>query len=175
MSDPKEGVMVSGGSRKLLALCAMALLGLLPACSTSGDSPSSPTGAMPTSDRPDAPTSTSLDPDAPSAPQSSAPGLVPRDDLQNEHYSAYNEVEVVDQQHLRIHFISGTPECYGARAVVREEAEAVKVAVVVGNIPESADVCRDIGVVATLLVNLDQPLGTRKIVPLPESEVSLHR
>ncbi len=167
--------MVSGGSRRLLALCTMALLGLLPACSTSGGSPSSPTGAMPTSDRPDAPTSTSLDPDAPSAPLSAAPELVPRDDLLNEHYSAYNEVEVVDQQYLRIHFISGTPECYGARAVVREDAEAVRVAVVVGNIPESADVCRDIGVAATLLVNLDQPLGTRKIVPLRESEVSLHR
>lgn len=70
-----------------------------------------------------------------------------------------------DDRTVRLHFTSGTPECYGVTATVRETPEDVIVDLRTGTLPQAADrACIMIALSAGLDVPLQEPLGTRRVL-----------
>lgn len=66
---------------------------------------------------------------------------------------------------IAIHFVTGTPECYGAEAQVTETDTEVVVALRTGTLPEAADkACIMVAVYGTMQMTLQSPLGDRAIV-----------
>lgn len=66
---------------------------------------------------------------------------------------------------IAIHFVTGTPECYGADAQVTETDTEVIIALRTGTLPEAADkACIMVAVFGTMQMTLQSPLGDRKIV-----------
>lgn len=66
---------------------------------------------------------------------------------------------------IAIHFVTGTPECYGADAQVTETDTQVIVALRTGTLPEAADkACIMVAVYGTMQMTLHSPLGDRTIV-----------
>jgi hypothetical protein len=66
---------------------------------------------------------------------------------------------------IAIHFVTGTPECYGAEAQVTESATEVVVALRTGTLPEAADkACIMVAVYGTMQMTLQAPLGDRTVV-----------
>lgn len=66
---------------------------------------------------------------------------------------------------IAIHFVTGTPECYGAHVDVTESATEVVVALRTGTLPEAADkACIMVAVYGTMQMTLQSPLGDRAIV-----------
>lgn len=99
------------------------------------------------------------------------PDDVPRDDMADERISPWTSFEEVGPASLRVHFVAGTPSCYGTRVVVREESDQVLIATVKGTIPEAHSACPDVGRKASLLVELDDDLGDRTVGHLDDSSV----
>ena len=65
----------------------------------------------------------------------------------------------------RVHFTTGTPECYGVHATVAETAETVTVELREGTLPGAVRrACIMIAVSGTLEVPLQGPLGDRQVV-----------
>lgn len=66
---------------------------------------------------------------------------------------------------IAIHFVTGTPECYGAEVEVTESDTEVVVALRTGTLPEAADkACIMVAVYGTMQMTLQSPLGDRAIV-----------
>ncbi|MCZ4276736.1 hypothetical protein C5142_09475 [Rhodococcus sp. BGS-1C] len=66
---------------------------------------------------------------------------------------------------IAIHFVTGTPECYGAEAHVTETDSEVIIALHTGTLPEAADkACIMVAVYGTMQMTLKSPLGDRTIV-----------
>lgn len=66
---------------------------------------------------------------------------------------------------IAIHFVTGTPECYGAQAHVTETDTEVIIALHTGTLPEAADKsCIMVAVYGTMQMTLQRPLGDREIV-----------
>jgi hypothetical protein len=99
-----------------------------------------------------------------------APDEEPRSDLAHEQVVEWTDYEVVSDRQLRFFFATGTPNCYGARAVVEEDGEAVRVATVVGTVPGAPENCSLVGRQASILVTTDAPVEGREVVPLQASE-----
>jgi precorrin-3B methylase len=105
-------------------------------------------------------------PAASSSSSSAADDEIPRHDLSDERAVAWTRFEVVDDHHLRLFFSSGDPECYGARAEVRESETAVIVGVIVGILPDAPGTCTAVARFSSIVVTTDQPIGDRVIQPL---------
>ncbi|MEJ6550009.1 hypothetical protein PQI66_10680 [Corynebacterium sp. USCH3] len=95
----------------------------------------------------------------------------PRDDMTDERITPWTSVDEVDPTTLRVHFTAGTTTCYGTRAVVREESEAVLIATIVGTVPEAHSACPDIGREASLLVDLGDEVGDREVQHLDDDSI----
>ncbi len=64
-----------------------------------------------------------------------------------------------------VHFTSGTPQCHGVHATVRETDDAVEIALHGGTPPESVGkACILIAVQGSLAVPLANPLGDRRVL-----------
>lgn len=74
---------------------------------------------------------------------------------------------VADERVLRLHFATGTPECYGVSATVHESPTEVVVDLRTGTLPHAVDrACIAIGLFAALDVPLQEPLGSRGVLSL---------
>lgn len=72
---------------------------------------------------------------------------------------------VIDERTVRLHFTTGTPECYGVTATVQESADAVLVDLRTGTLPSALDrACIAIALFGGLDVPLQQPLGARRVL-----------
>ncbi|MGC0362717.1 hypothetical protein ABH922_000701 [Rhodococcus sp. 27YEA15] len=71
----------------------------------------------------------------------------------------------VDATTLAVHFVTGTPQCYGAYVTVEETDATVIVSLRTGSLPEAADkMCVTVAVLGSLDVPLSRPLGERHVV-----------
>ncbi|QZT62669.1 hypothetical protein [Mycolicibacterium austroafricanum] len=71
----------------------------------------------------------------------------------------------IDERTVRLHFTTGTPECYGVTATVQESADAVLVDLRTGTLPSALDrACIAIALFGGLDVPLQQPLGARRVL-----------
>lgn len=71
----------------------------------------------------------------------------------------------VDDHTVAVHFVTGTPECYGAYATVEETDTTVIVTLRTGALPEAADkMCILVAVFGSLDVPLSRPLGDRHVL-----------
>ncbi|BBY16131.1 hypothetical protein [Mycolicibacterium litorale] len=65
---------------------------------------------------------------------------------------------------IRVYFLSGTPACYGVKAVTTETADAVTVELQSGLLPEAADrMCTAKAVLGATDITLDAPVGDRRV------------
>lgn len=88
-----------------------------------------------------------------------------RDDLVGASSTVVESWSAVDENTVAVHFVTGTPQCYGAHAEVHETDRAVTVSLVTGALPEAADkMCILVAVFGRLEVPLNAPLGDRQIV-----------
>ncbi|QZT56853.1 hypothetical protein [Mycolicibacterium austroafricanum] len=72
---------------------------------------------------------------------------------------------VIDERTVRLHFTTGTPECYGVSATVQESPDAVLVDLRTGTLPSALDrACIAIALFGGLDVPLQQPLGARRVL-----------
>lgn len=70
-----------------------------------------------------------------------------------------------DDRMVRLHFTTGTPECFGVTASVHETAEEVVVDLHSGTLPQAAGrACIMIAVFGGLDVPLQNPLGARRVL-----------
>ncbi|MFE4498484.1 hypothetical protein ACFRFQ_01400 [Rhodococcus sp. NPDC056743] len=77
--------------------------------------------------------------------------------------TSYSLVEGAGDR-VAVHFVSGTPECFGAHATVDETTSDVTVRVSVGTLPAAVGMACTMEVVdATLDLSLDAPLGDRTV------------
>jgi hypothetical protein len=66
---------------------------------------------------------------------------------------------------MRVYFLAGTPTCYGVHATATETADAVTVRLQEGLLPEAANRrCTANGVLAAIDVDLDAPVGDRRVL-----------
>jgi hypothetical protein len=78
-------------------------------------------------------------------------------------FEAWSPLE--DASGVRVYFLSGTPACYGVRAVTAETADSVTVELQSGLLPEAATrMCTAKGVLAATDIALDAPLGDREVL-----------
>lgn len=97
----------------------------------------------------------------------------PRTDLTGEKVVEWTDYEVVAERQLRFHFPTGTPECYGSRAAVQEDDSGIRVATVVGMLPDAPKDCPAVGREATLLVTTQAPVGDRTVEHLEAADADL--
>lgn len=65
---------------------------------------------------------------------------------------------------IRVYFLSGTPACYGVRAITTETADAVTVELRSGLLPEAANrMCSAKAVLGATDIALDAPVGERVV------------
>ncbi|WP_349828231.1 hypothetical protein [Brevibacterium litoralis] len=101
-------------------------------------------------------------------PDPALPIATPRTDMMHEHWhepGAYT-FRVTGDDTVLVAFVGGVEECYGARAVVEEDPDEIRIGVVTGTIPETSDACIDLGVPLQLEVTTVDPIGDREIVGL---------
>uniref|UniRef100_A0A5Q5BK86 Uncharacterized protein n=2 Tax=unclassified Mycobacterium TaxID=2642494 RepID=A0A5Q5BK86_MYCSS len=78
-------------------------------------------------------------------------------------FEAWSPLE--DATGLRVYFVSGTPACYGVRAVATETVDTVTVELHEGLLPEAANrMCTAKAVLAATDITLDAPVGDRKVL-----------
>lgn len=66
---------------------------------------------------------------------------------------------------IRVYFLSGTPACYGVRAVTTETVDSVTVELQSGLLPEAADKrCTAKAVLSATDITLDAPVGDREVL-----------
>lgn len=88
------------------------------------------------------------------------PGIVDSQPLQFKSWSRADRPDAV-----RVHFTTGTPECFGVHATVRETPSTVEVALRSGTLPDAVgQACIMIAVFGVLDVPLAGPLGERDVV-----------
>lgn len=74
---------------------------------------------------------------------------------------------VVGEDVMALQFTTGTPECFGVHAIVHETPEAVALELRGGTLPEAVGrPCIMIAVFGSLDVQLQEPLGNRKVISL---------
>lgn len=149
-----------------------AAMGILVLLAVTGCSASGSSGDDPASAQPSPSTSVLREP----AVEYPSPTLVPTPesnveltdsaDLTDTHsvsVTSYSLVEGAGDR-IAVHFVSGTPACFGAHAIVDETTSDVTVRVSVGTLPAAVGKACTMEVVdATLDLVLDAPLGDRTV------------
>ncbi len=164
-----------GGRRRLLVLAAAALT--LASCAEPGDIDAGD-GDEPTS----SPVAVHPDDDG-AAPSPSdgarvSPDLMPdpireTEEMVAEHLSSWQDYTVVSETELQLAFYTGNPACYGVRSVVAENDREVRVATISGTLLDATDsACTQEARSVSVVVELDQPLGDREVLPLTEVELN---
>lgn len=74
---------------------------------------------------------------------------------------------------LEFLLVSGNENCFGVRAEVDEDDQTVRVATIRGVLQDTLDACTAEGRMVSLVVELEQPLGDREVVPMEEENVGL--
>jgi hypothetical protein len=97
----------------------------------------------------------------------------PRTDLAGQQVVEWTDYEVVSDQELRFHFQTGTPDCYGSRAAVEEDDSGIRVATIVGLLPDAPQDCPMVGRKASILVTTEAPVGDREVEHLEVAEEDL--
>ncbi|MCY1159442.1 MAG: hypothetical protein MOP51_2467 [Citricoccus sp.] len=87
----------------------------------------------------------------------------PRADLTGQQVVEWTEYEVVSERELRFHFPTGSPDCYGARAAVEEDDSGIRVATIVGLVPDAPENCALVGRTASIVVTTETPVGDRTV------------
>lgn len=134
-----------------------------------GDEPTSPPAAVHPDDDGAAP--------SPGAGASVSPDLMPdpvqeTEEMVAEHLSAWQDSTVVSETELQLAFYTGNPACYGVRSVVEESDRKVRVATVSGTLLDAIDsACTQEARYVSVVVELDQPLADREVLPLTEVEL----
>lgn len=163
-----------GAVRRVGAVVTVLGLVLLTACA--GDS--GPIGAESPEDRStSAPAATSPE-EGPDDGGGGGPEMEPTpvretSELVSEHLSSWQEYSTPSETELQMAFYSGNPACYGVRAVVEETDSQVRVATISGTLPDAIDsACTQEARYVALVIELDEPLGEREVVPLTEVELT---
>lgn len=86
-----------------------------------------------------------------------------RDDLSHEHVRQWSNARELSGNRLRVDFTMGTPKCHGARAVVKERADTIDIAVMEGTLPDAPRNCTLETMLASVVVTLDEPVGERSL------------
>ncbi|MGB3354806.1 MAG: hypothetical protein WBB00_18800 [Mycobacterium sp.] len=88
------------------------------------------------------------------------PAIVDTNPMQPEAWS-----RTTDERMVRLHFTTGTPECFGVAATVHETADDVVVDLRSGTLPKAVGrACIMIAVFGGLDVPLQNPLGIRRVL-----------
>lgn len=94
-------------------------------------------------------------------------------ELIEEVQATWEAYEELSETELEVMFYSGNLSCYGVRTVVEEDAEEVRIATVSGRLPEAADQpCTQEALYVSVVVELEEPLGDREVVELPDVELN---
>lgn len=88
---------------------------------------------------------------------------ISRNDLTNESAVRWSEYQIVDETHLRVTFSGGHQPCTGHRVEVTETTDSIIVDLFAGSPPSSPDQCLLHDMDGTILVELKDPIGDRKI------------
>lgn len=96
---------------------------------------------------------------------------IPRDDLMQERVVVWDTAEVIGETKIRVAFWAGTHRCFGSRYEVAETNQEIAITVIEGKLPDAPQVCSEEARLATLVVNTRQPVGERRIVPLPDPQL----
>ncbi len=111
----------------------------------------------------------SADGESTSAPAQSStvtapsPDDVPRSDLKNPHPLGWSKAEVVGENQIRVHYVSGDPRCVGIDAVVEEDETTIRVKILEGSLPGGPETCSAIGRLGSVLLTLKGPVAGREI------------
>lgn len=105
-------------------------------------------------------TSTSVQPPGSFSP---APDDTPRNDLTDTHALDWTSFEVVSENQIRVHYVTGDPTCFGVDSAVEEDESTIRIEVVEGTLPEAPEACTLVGRQGSLLITVDSPVGDREI------------
>jgi hypothetical protein len=97
----------------------------------------------------------------------------PRTDLTGQQVVDWTHYEAVSDRQLRFHFPTGSPDCYGSRAAVEEDASRIRVATIVGLVPDAPENCSLVGRTASILVTTEAPVGDRAVEHLELTDEDL--
>ncbi|MDI3329573.1 MAG: hypothetical protein QJR09_02410 [Micrococcus sp.] len=97
----------------------------------------------------------------------------PRADLTGQQVIPWTDYEVVSERQLRFHFPTGSPDCYGSRAAVEEDDSGIRVATIVGLVPDAPENCALVGRTASILVTTEAPVGDRTVDHLEVADEDL--
>jgi hypothetical protein len=137
----------------LLRLLVVALL--LAGCAERAE----PRGQPP----PDSPISGPTDGPTP-VPGPTALPVSPRSGLVDVRWHIWDRAKPIGPQRIRVEFYGGVEECEGlARVKVEETDQAATITLFVGRVP-TAEVCIEIAVLKSVTVELERPLGDRRIL-----------
>lgn len=93
--------------------------------------------------------------------------------LVSEHISSWQEYSTSSETELQVAFYSGNPACYGVRSVMEEDDTEVRVATISGTLPDAVgSACTQEARYVSLVIELDEPLGEREVLPLTEVELA---
>jgi len=90
---------------------------------------------------------------------------VQRHDLKNEKISNFKH-QIISDNSIRVSFQTGASNCYGARAIIKENDDTIEIAVFQGTLPEAPQVCTMVGRLTFFILHTQRPIGGRKIVQM---------
>lgn len=91
--------------------------------------------------------------------------FTPNDDLYMAQTTPFEAWTALPGNRIAVHFVTGTPECYGADASVVETDETVAITIRTGTLQSAkSKSCIMIAVYGTMELQLDAPVGTRAVV-----------
>lgn len=90
----------------------------------------------------------------------------PIPDTVSQHVTEWEHYEKVSDGTLRVFYLGGVEKCYGNHAQVHETDTQVEIAIVSGYLPTAPEFCEDLGRSASMIVQLDSPLGDREVAAL---------
>ena len=88
----------------------------------------------------------------------------PRNDLENERVDPWTGHEIVDDSTIRIFFTGGDPKCFGAKPMIEESPSEIRIAIIIGSIPEASETCHALGVLNAMTVETAEKINGRNIV-----------
>jgi len=72
--------------------------------------------------------------------------------------------EIVDDSTIRIFFTGSDPKCFGAKTMIEESQSEIRIAIIIGSIPEASETCHTLGVLNAMTVETAEKINGRNIV-----------